>query len=90
MPTRRVISLAVGVIVVFAVAAWAVQQTGREPTRDQPHYRVVPWPANTADQPYHEHVERYLNQMAEQGWAFHGDVVGQGAKMMVFERRPSR
>ncbi len=76
-----------GVIVcgILAVAAMAAQR--REPPAEGvPAYRVTKWPVNSPDRPYLEDVERYLNQMAAEGWKLHGDLAGQGAKMFVFER----
>ena len=105
MRTTRMIPLAILAVALSARVALAVQrgdrldgrrrQIGRrlrddrQPVRE-PGYKVTPWPANSADQPYHEHVERYLNEMASQGWGFRTELAAQGARMMVFERLPRR
>ena len=89
MRTTRMIPLAILVVALSAMVALAIQRGDRQPARE-PVYKVTPWPANSADQPYHEHVEGYLNQMASQGWGLSTELAAQGARMMVFERLPRR
>jgi len=89
MRARRWIASVVALIAVVAlgaVAATAMQQGGKqeEPERT---YRVTPWPGNTASEDYHELLEKYLNQMAAQGWRLQVELSAQGTRMLVFERR---
>jgi len=50
-------------------------------------YRVTSWPDHTApDNRYADEVEQHLNRMAADGWRYHSETSGQGAKMMIFER----
>jgi hypothetical protein len=50
-------------------------------------YRITSWPDHTGpDKNYGQEVEDHLNRMAAEGWRFHGDMVGQTVRMMVFER----
>lgn len=50
-------------------------------------YRITSWPDHTGpDKSYAQEVEDHLNRMASEGWRFHGDMVGQTVRMMVFER----
>ncbi len=89
MRTWRITTVAAVAVVMCALVALAVQGQDR-PTERQPSYKVVSWPVNTADRPYREDVERLLNEMAAQGWRFHGDLASQGSRMLVFERASSR
>ncbi|MHC4066409.1 MAG: hypothetical protein ACYSUI_18180 [Planctomycetota bacterium] len=86
MQIRRASLLGVAVVAFCGVVALAVQREERQPAKE-PVYKVTTWPANTAERAYHEHLERYLNEMASQGWRLHSPLAGQGSKMMVFERR---
>ena len=74
----------------FSVALYA-QRSAESATVDKGPYRVTNWPSHAGpDKRYVDEVERYLNQMASEGWRFHSEVVGQKVKMMVFERMPDR
>lgn len=89
MQIRRMVMAAIVVVALSGIIALAVQAEDRQPG-GEPAYKVTPWPTSSADRQYHEHVERYLNEMASQGWRFHGGLAGQGAKMMLFERLPGK
>ena len=75
----------VGAVVVYG-------QLGESPaTTAGGVYRVTPWPSHSGpDERYAAEVEQHLNRMAAEGWRFHSDLVGQYAKMMVFERAGNR
>lgn len=81
---------AVGLVVAALGGAGALvglaQVRDRAPTSSG-RYRVTSWPDHTdADKPYANEVEAHLNRMAAEGWKFQTDLVGQTARMMVFER----
>ncbi len=85
MRSWRIAMLAVAAVGVCALAALAVQSDDRAASRTSA-YKVIPWPAHTTGQAYREQVEHLFNEMAAQGWRFHGDVAAQGARMLVFEK----
>jgi len=88
MRGRRVVAfvvLGLASLCAAGVGAWAQEDRGSQPERPAV-YRVTDWPANTASRPYRAHVERYLNEMAGEGWRLHSALTGQGARMMVFVR----
>ncbi|MCP4247899.1 MAG: hypothetical protein GY778_12695 [bacterium] len=87
MRIGKTLTLAVVIVGLCGLAAWAVQR-GEGTAEAGPAYKVTPWPSNTAGRSYHEHVERYLNEMATQGWWLNSETTGQGARMMIFQRRP--
>ncbi len=88
MRIGRTLTLAVVIVGLCGLAGWAVQRSeGTAEAGPGPAYKVTPWPSNTAGRSYHEHVERYLNEMATQGWGFHSETASQGARMMIFQRR---
>ena len=79
------------VVLTVAVIAWAQRREGSEgssaTSTTSGMFKVTPWPDHTAaGNSYAEEVEQHLNRMAADGWKFHSDMVGQNAKMMVFER----
>jgi hypothetical protein len=87
----KTIRTVLAAVVVFALGAYlsrAMQPTPPETEAPSPKlFEVTPWPADTADRPYYEHVDAHLNRMAARGWMFKTVIVGQPQKMMVFERR---
>ena len=90
MRIGKMLTLAVVIVGLSSLAGWAVQRGEGTPEAGPgtgPAYKVTPWPSNTAGRSYQEHVERYLNEMATQGWWLHSETTGQGARMMIFQRR---
>ena len=90
MRIGRAAAVAAGVLCLCAMAALAIQSGERRAADSTPVYRVTAWPTNTPDRPYREEVERYLNQMASEGWRLDSQLAAQGANMLVFEREPER
>jgi hypothetical protein len=82
-------SRSVGLIVVLALAfgAWVAYGFQREASpRPTSHFKVTNWPPDTPEEEYHRIVERYLNEMAADGWRLSQTMLGERAKLMVFER----
>lgn len=88
MARRSVAAVAIAVVVLGGAGALVgfAQVRDRASTASG-RYRVTSWPDHTdADKPYATEVEAHLNRMAAEGWKFQADLVGQTARMMVFER----
>lgn len=88
MSRRSVV--AAGLVIVSLGSAGALvglAQVRERASTSSGRYRVTSWPDHTdADKPYANEVEAHLNRMAAEGWRFQTDLVGQTARMMVFER----
>lgn len=89
MKTIRIVLAAAVVFALGAYLSYAMQPAPPESKAQTPPkmYEVTPWPADTSDRQYNEHVADYLNRMAARGWAFKTVIVGQPQRLMVFERR---
>ncbi len=76
-------------LVITGIVGLVAAQTRERPPggSSSARYRVTSWPDHTGtDKSYSEEVEEHLNKMATEGWRFHSDLVGQTARMMVFEK----
>lgn len=75
---------------ILAAWAFAAQSRDSDGSSRQRAYRVTPWPDHLPDNSYVEEVAEHLNRMAADGWRYHSETTGQGARMMIFERAESR